>query len=271
VARLLSDLVRDKQSRQREHFKHNTAPDACSLRFCLFVVGLCSHLPVHRLIECALQRARFAWTDSIVPLQNASKFTVLAGYFEAANSPTFYLTFVFLSGSVVNSGTAMGCSPQNVFLNPALNFICCTVAWAALFLGMSLWAIHEFANARIPPMSTLHVLRSIANFSAGIGFIPILRTLLSTLNCGGDFNVPDGFWAHFNFECFAGSHLALTIIGVSLAVGFVCFVAVFMFVFVNSNPLSPGLEGQSSGRANVLMLLWKVHWRICCLSRSIRS
>jgi hypothetical protein len=127
-----------------------------------------------------------------------------------------------------------------------------------LFLGISLWAIYEFAHARIPPMTALHVLRRIANFSASIGFVPILRTLLSTINCGGDFEVPDGFWAHYGFECFSGSHLTLVVIAVTLAIGFVCFVSVFAFVFVNSNPLSPGLEGQSSGRAAVLMLFWKV-------------
>jgi hypothetical protein len=131
-------------------------------------------------------------------------------------------------------------------------------AWAALFLGIALWAIFEFAHARIPPMSSLHVLRTIANFSASIGFIPIFEVLLSTVSCGGDFEAPDGLWSRLGIECFAGSHLTIVVVAIALAVGFAAFVAVFAFVFVDSNPLSPGLEGQSSGRYAVLMLLWKV-------------
>ena len=49
------------------------------------------------------------------------------------------------------------------------HLLCPTGAWAALFLGVALWATYEFANARIPPMTALYALRLIANFSATVG------------------------------------------------------------------------------------------------------
>lgn len=91
-----------------------------------------------------------------------------------------------------------------------------------------------------------------------VGFIPIFEVLLSTVSCGADFIAPDRMWAYAGFVCFTGGHLAVVIIALVLAVVFAAFVAIFAFVFVDSNPLSPGLEGLSSGRAAVLMLFWKV-------------
>ena len=51
------------------------------------------------------------------------------------------------------------------------HLLCPAGAWAALFLGVTLWATYEFANARIPPMSALYTLRLIANFSATVSSV----------------------------------------------------------------------------------------------------
>jgi len=39
---------------------------------------------------------------------------------------------------------------------------------------------------------------------------------------------------------------------------FLALVCVYAFIFIDSNPLSPGNDGCTSGHAAVLMLLWKV-------------
>jgi hypothetical protein len=54
----------------------------------------------------------FAWKDTILPLQYASKFTVLAGYFEVAHSPTFYVTLVFLAGRLRLGARNAGSPPR---------------------------------------------------------------------------------------------------------------------------------------------------------------
>ena len=97
-----------------------------------------------------------------------------------------------------------------------------------------------------------------SGYLAQVGFIPIFEVLLSTVSCGGHFEAPDHMWERAGYVCYSGGHLALVVIAIILAAGFAAFVAVFAFVFVDSNPLSPGLDGRSSGRAAVLMLLWKV-------------
>jgi hypothetical protein len=86
---------------------------------------------------------------------------------------------------------------------------------------------------------------------------------MSTICCGAGFHAPDELWEKAGYVCFQDGHLALVIVAVSLAIGFVGFVTIFEFVFVDSNPLSPGHEGRSSGRALVLMLFWKVRYCVC--------
>lgn len=88
--------------------------------------------------------------------------------------------------------------------------------------------------------------------------MPIFKVLLTTINCSQvKYFVPDTYWLALGFECFAGTHLVIVIISLVLAFAFAIFVGVFTFVFVDSNPLSTGHKGASSGRSALLMLLWK--------------
>ena len=81
---------------------------------------------------------------------------------------------------------------------------------------------------------------------------------MGTASCGAVDAPPDSYWAEAGFVCFAGAHLAVVVVATALAAAFAAVVGVFAFVFVDSNPLSPGLRGTSSGRAALAMLLWKV-------------
>ena len=45
------------------------------------------------------QRADFAWSSTIDPLETASHYTVPAAYFKVADSPAFYLALVVLAGA----------------------------------------------------------------------------------------------------------------------------------------------------------------------------
>lgn len=95
--------------------------------------------------------------------------------------------------------------------------------------------------------------------SVQVGFIPVFEVLVSTISCSHhEHFVPDEYWLEMGYECFAGAHLAILIVAYLLAFAFAIFVGVFTFVFVDSNPLSPGLKGASSGRSALYMLLWKV-------------
>ena len=93
-----------------------------------------------------------------------------------------------------------------------------------------------------------------------VGFIPMFELLLSTASCNTRalHNAPDWYWTALGFTCFSGGHLAIVLIALVLALGFALVVGIFTFVFVDSNPLSPGLLGASSGRSSLVMLLWKV-------------
>ena len=151
---------------------------------------------------------------------------------------------------------------------------------------MVLWSIFEFSQSRIPHMSLLKALRSIATFSATvgscgrrlilcpaaedypmpcpstqIGFIPMFEILLSVLSCGNTKGfAPDVFWASLGYQCFAGGHLAFVVVSLFFAALFLTIVSVYAFIFIDSNPLSPGYDGCTSGHAAVFMLLWKVRF-----------
>ena len=86
----------------------------------------------------------------------------------------------------------------------------------------------------------------------------MFQILLSSINCKGNFAAPDQLWMRAGYVCFSGSHLLLVVLAVMLALGFAALAAVFSFVFVDSNPLSPDLYGTASGRAALDMLIWKV-------------
>ena len=79
------------------------------LQFMLFVVNhVCIAAMLHTAfpvcpvpMPCYMQRAHFAWTTTISPLQYAAHFSVPAGYYEVAHSPSFYLALLCLAGEAL--------------------------------------------------------------------------------------------------------------------------------------------------------------------------
>lgn len=90
-----------------------------------------------------------------------------------------------------------------------------------------------------------------------IGFIPLFEILLSVLSCGSEYDPPDKFWSSLGYSCFAGGHLAFVVVSLLCASAFLALVGIYAFIFIDSNPLSPGYDGCSSGHAALLTLLWK--------------
>lgn len=86
----------------------------------------------------------------------------------------------------------------------------------------------------------------------------MFEILLSVVSCHDHELAPDAFWLRLGYECFAGSHLGFVVVALVLATVFAGSVAVYTLVFIDSNPLLPGMHGCSSGRAALFMLLWKV-------------
>ena len=94
-----------------------------------------------------------------------------------------------------------------------------------------------------------------------VGFIPIMELLVSVVTChdaSPSGRAPDAFWPRMGFQCFVGGHAVYAAFALTLASLFVACMAIFVLVFVETHPLLPGLHGRTSGRAGLIMLLWKV-------------
>ena len=90
-----------------------------------------------------------------------------------------------------------------------------------------------------------------------MAFTPILQALLSTVACGSTAEV-GGLWRAQGLVCFAGGHIGLVAASLLLAAAFVAAAGLYALVAVDSHPLSPSPRGASSGRAALLMIIWKV-------------
>src|SRR5437016_6260408 len=99
----------------------------------------------------------------------------------------------------------------------------------------------------------LRLLSLLGGLSRGIFFIPIAAVLLSPFQCKAV-----AAWTDVGYTCFAGGHLALTVVGALLLVVHVAFAAAFAAFVADAHPLSPSASGRAHGRVDVYMLLLKL-------------
>lgn len=92
---------------------------------------------------------------AIVPLREVAGAPSIGGWIHRAHSPGLYFALFIIA-----------------------------VAWVAVYLGLQLWALLRFAHGDIPVIWPLKALRTIANVSATVAFIPLFILLVTPFQCG---------------------------------------------------------------------------------------
>ena len=64
-------------------------------------------------------------------------------------------------------------------------------------------------------------------------------------------------WTATGYTCYAGAHLALTVVASTLAALLVALCATYVLVFYDSHPLSSSLQAKRTGRADAVAIVIK--------------
>lgn len=162
------------------------------------------------------------WDAAIVaPLRTAAGVVTLEYYWDRVSAPTYHAIF----------------------------FLAC--AWVALFLSLFAYAGLSFSTGDVRVLWPLRLLLAIGSLSATVGFVPLLEALLSVFQCPVMHH-----WADGGYTCYAGAHLALTVVAGLLAAVFLGLCACFT-VLTDSHPLSPAATAKTAGHLDWGMLVLK--------------
>ncbi len=191
-----------------------------------------------------MQRANFPWKDTILPLRYISEFTTLAGYIEVSHSPTFYMSLVFMAGAWTS--VFLGISLWAIFefsharIPPiaALRVLRTVATFSASVRASKHLSSSRTYTSYLPSVLMCsadrlysHLRGSFDDTQLQVSFGGCHSILTSVNNvcslrcmCSDKKHfVPDIYWMKFNYVCFTGSHAALVIIGISLAIFFAVF------------------------------------------------
>jgi hypothetical protein len=172
-----------------------------------------------QLISFVLAHAFHHWfPDTISPVRFFLALTTVHGYWYYF-TPTSYLGLYYFS-----------------------------LAWVAIFLGVTVWAMQSFVRNDFAVLWPLKLLRAIGSFSATVLYIPLFTLLMSGFQCQDEKSNP--FWVKAGYLCYSGGHLAQAIMSGVLTVSFFGLCSLFTLVFYDSNSLSANMVAKAHGRVD---------------------